>query len=70
MTVYDKTVRCNKVLQNKGRHKKNCFFSSENFERGEGGVSPNPKFPYQKKLKFVWIFSKGGGLTYFKRVLS
>ena len=21
MTVYDKTVRCNKVLQNKGRHR-------------------------------------------------
>ena len=35
-----------------------------------GGVFPNPKFPYQKKLRFLLDFfcQKGGGLTYSKRV--
>ena len=35
-----------------------------------GGVFPNPKFPYQKKLSFLLDFfcQKGGGLTYSKRV--
>ena len=54
----------------RGGIKKNCFFS-EKLRKGGGGVSPNPKFPYQKKLRFFWnFFSKGGGLTYSKRVLS
>ena len=36
----------------KGRHqKKNCFFS-EKLRKGGRGVSPNPKFPSQKKLRF------------------
>ena len=34
----------------KGRHKKKLFFFSEKLRKGGGGVSPNPKFPYQKKL--------------------
>ena len=25
-------------------------------KRGAGGVLPNPKFPYQKKLRIFWIF--------------
>ena len=29
------------------------------FRKGGGGVSENPKFPYQKKLRFFW--QKGGG---------
>ena len=36
--------------------------------KGGGGVSENPKFPYQKKLRFFW--HKGGGLTQSKMVLS
>ena len=38
---------------------KNFFFGKT--PKGGRGVSPNPKFPYQKKMRFVWIFSKGGG---------
>ena len=34
----------------RGGIKKNCFFSSEKLRKGGGGTSPNPKFPYQKKL--------------------
>ena len=49
-------------LLREGVKKKNCFFS-EKLRKGGGGVSPNPKFPYQKILRFVWIFfSKGGGV--------
>ena len=41
------------------------FFSLS--ERG-GRVSPNPKFPYQKKLRFFWIFFyKGGGSHLFQK---
>ena len=36
--------------------------------KGGGGVSENPKFPYQKKLRFFW--HKEGGLTQSKRGLS
>ena len=45
----------------KGRYKKNIFFVFGKTPRGE--VSQNPKFPYQKKIRFFWIFfsSKGGG---------
>ena len=50
-----------------GINKKKLFFFQKNSKRG-GGVSPNPKFPYQKKLRF--FLEKGGGLTYSKRVLS
>ena len=55
----------------RGGIKKDCFFS-EKLRKGGGGVSPNPKFPYQKKLRFFWnfFFGKGGGPTYSKRVLS
>ena len=38
-----------------GIKKKNWFFS-EKLRKGGGGVSPNPKFPYQKKLRFFRIF--------------
>ena len=37
--------------------------------KGGGGVSENPKFPYQKKLRFFW-HKGGGGLTQSKMVLS
>ena len=42
--------------------KKNVFFSSEKLRKGGGGVSPNPKFSYQKKLRFFWnfFFERGG----------
>ena len=62
-------IRCVKeVINTKGRHqKKNCFFS-EKLRKGGRGVSPNPKFPYQKKMRFFW--HKGGGLTQSKMVLS
>ena len=45
---------------------RNCLF----FFGNGGGVFPNPKFPYQKKLSFLLDFfcQKGGGLTYSKRV--
>ena len=45
---------------------RNCLF----FFWKWGGVFPNPKFPYQKKLSFLLDFfcQKGGGLTYSKRV--
>ena len=40
------------------------FFFQKNSERGGGGVSPNPKFSYQKKLRFFWnFFLKGGGVS-------
>ena len=45
-----------------GIKKKNWFFS-EKLRKGGRGVSPNPKFPYQKKLRFFWnFFYKGGGV--------
>ena len=41
--------------------KKKCFFFRKT-SKGGGGVSPNPKFSYQKKLRFFWnFFLKGGG---------
>ena len=40
----------------KGRHKKNCFFP-EKLWKGGRGVSPNPKFPYQKKMRFFHCVS-------------
>ena len=44
--------------------KKETVFFSEKLRKGGGGVSPNPKFPYQKKLRFFWIFfQKGGGVS-------
>ena len=47
----------------RGGIKKNCFFS-EKLRKGGRGVSPNPKFPYQKKLRFFWnFFYKGGGVS-------
>merc|ERR1719397_1648527 len=46
-----------------GIKKKNWFFS-EKLRKGGRGVSPNPKFPYQKKLRFFGIFFyKGGGVS-------
>ena len=55
----------------KGRHqKKKLFFFFRKTLKGVGGVSPNPKFPYQKKLRFFVVFFKRGGPTYSKRVLS
>ena len=33
-----------------GIKKNKLSFSSEKLRRGGGGVPPNPKFPYQKKL--------------------
>ena len=46
--------------------KKNWFFS-EFFRKG-GGVSPNPKFPNQKKIEIFLDFfaERGGGLTQSK----
>ena len=38
----------------KGGHKKNCFFFRKTLKGG--GVSPNPKFPYQKKTEIVLDF--------------
>ena len=50
-----------------GIKKKNCFFS-EKLRKGGRGVSPNPKFPYQKKLRFFWnFFYKGGGSHLFQK---
>ena len=50
-----------------GIKKKNWFFS-ENLRKGGRGVSPNPKFPYQKKLRFFWnFFYKGGGSHLFQK---
>ena len=48
-----------------GINKNKLFFFSEKLRKGGGGISPNPKFPYQKKMRFFWIFSSkgGGGLT-------
>ena len=47
--------------------KKKTVFFRKNSERG-GGISPNPKFPYQKKMRFFWIFfSKGGGSHLFQK---
>ena len=52
----------------KGRHKKKTVFFSEKLRKGGRGVSPNPKFPYQKILRFFWIFfSKGGGSHLFQK---
>ena len=45
----------------------NCFFS-EKLRKGGGGVSPNPKFPYQKKLRYFWIFFfKRGGVSHIPK---
>ena len=53
----------------RGGIKKTVFFFRKNSERGGGGVSQNPKFPYQKKLRFFWIFyfKKGGGSHLFQK---
>ena len=48
--------------------KKKYWFFMTILRKGGGGVSENPKFPYQKKLRFFW--HKGGGLTQSKMVLS
>ena len=53
------------MQQLRGGIKKNCFFSSEKLRKGGGGVSPNPKFPYQKKLRFFW--KRGGGSHLFQK---
>ena len=39
--------------------KKKYWFFMTILRKGGGGVSENPKFPYQKKLRFFW--HKGGG---------
>ena len=39
-----------------GRHKKKTCFFFRKTPKGGGGVSPNPKFPYQKKNRFFWNF--------------
>ena len=46
--------------------KKNWFFSE--FIRKGGGISPNPKFPNQKKIEIFLDFfaERGGGLTQSK----
>ena len=44
-----------------------CFFYFRS--KGEGGVSANPKNPYQKILRFFFT-KEGGGLTQSKIVLS
>ena len=56
----------------RGGIKKKTVFFSEKLRKGGRGVSPNPKFPYQKKNWdfFGIFFLKGGGPTYSKRVLS
>ena len=52
----------------RGGIKKKTGFFSEKLRKGGRGVSPNPKFPYQKKLRFFWIFfSKGGGSHLFQK---
>ena len=54
----------------KGKHQKNkLFFFSEKLRKGGGGVWPNPKFPYQKKLRFFgnFFFQKGGGAPLFQK---
>ena len=54
----------------RGGIKKVFFFLGKTSKGGRGGLQ-NPKFPYQKKMRFFWnFFYKGGGLTYSKRVLS
>ena len=50
-----------------GIKKKNWDFMTI-LRKGGRGVSENPKFPYQKILRFFW--HKGGGLTQSKRGLS
>ena len=47
------------ILHAKGRHKKTVFFS-EKIQKG--GVSPNPKGFYQKKMRFLGIFCLKGGI--------
>ena len=52
----------------RGGIKKINWFFSEKLQKGGGGVSPNPKFPYQKKLRFFWIFfKKGGGVSHIPK---
>ena len=56
-----------KLCHHKGRHKKNCLFFRSFSERRGWGVSPNPKFPYQKNWDFVGFFlAKGGGSHLFQ----
>ena len=61
----------NKFHKLRGGIKKKILVFFRKTPKGGGGVSLNPKFSYQKKLRFFWnFFYKGGGLTYSKRVLS
>ena len=51
-----------------GINKKKTVFFSEKLRKGGRGVSPNPKFSYQKKLRFFWnFFLKGGGSHLFQK---
>ena len=51
-----------------GIKKKKTVFFSEKLRKGGRGVSPNPKFPYQKKLRFFWnFFTKEGGSHLFQK---
>ena len=56
------------ILYDKGRHKRKLFFFFGKLRKG-GGISPNPKFPYQKKLRYFWnfFFQKGGGSHLFQK---
>ena len=46
----------------RGGIKKKTVFFSEKLRKGGRGVSPNPKFPYQKKLGHSKLLRGGGGL--------
>ena len=55
-------------MEIRGGIKKKYWFFSEKLRKGGGGVSPNPKFSYQKKLRFFWnFFLKGGGSHLFQK---
>ena len=55
------TVALQQESINGGIKKISCFsFSLEKLRKWGGGVSPNPRFPYQKKLSFFFIFFKRG----------
>ena len=44
------------------------FFFRKTPKGGGEGVSPNPKFSNQKKMKFFWnFFLKGGGSHLFQK---
>ena len=64
--IYSISPKPRELLEElRGGIKNNCFFSE--FSRK---VTPNPKFPYEKKFNLFGFFWQKGGLTYSKRVLS